>query len=93
VAGIVSGAGGYKPAIVLDRHENSAHVALMGKVWCLADADIAPIRPGDLLTTSSTTGHCRRVTDTSRAFGAVIGKALSPLPNGRGLIRVLVSAR
>ncbi|MFF0492108.1 hypothetical protein ACFYTQ_24020 [Nocardia sp. NPDC004068] len=93
VAGIVSGAGGVKPALVLDRHDGSAEIALMGKVWCLADAEDAPIRPGDLLTTSATVGHCRRVTDRSRAFGAVVGKALTPLPAGRGLVRVLVSPR
>ncbi|MFE9577374.1 hypothetical protein ACFYO1_13375 [Nocardia sp. NPDC006044] len=93
VAGIVSGAGGVRPAIVLDRQDNSAHVALMGKVWCAADADAAPIRPGDLLTTSATTGHCRRVTEPERAFGAVIGKALTPLTGGRGFVRVLVSPR
>ncbi len=93
VAGVVSGAGGVKPALVLDRHDSSAHVALMGKVWCHADADAGAIRPGDLLTTSSTTGHCRRVTEPARAFGAVIGKALTALPAGRGLIRVLVSPR
>ncbi|MFI7000275.1 hypothetical protein [Nocardia sp. NPDC050175] len=93
VAGIVSGAGGVRPAIVLDRHDNSAHVALMGKVWCAADAEAAPIRPGDLLTTSATTGHCRRVTEPERAFGAVIGKALTPLTSGRGLVRVFVSPR
>ncbi|MCW2630197.1 hypothetical protein [Mycobacterium sp.] len=93
VAGIVSGAGGVKPAIVLDRHDNSAHVALIGKVWCMADAADAPIRPGDLLTTSSTVGHCRRITEPARAFGAVIGKALTPLTTGTGMIRVLVSPR
>ncbi len=93
VAGIVSGAGGVKPALVLDRHENSAHVALMGKVWCYADADHAEIRPGDLLTTSAITGHCQRVTAPEKAFGAVIGKALTPLPDGLGLVRVLVSPR
>lgn len=93
VAGIVSGAGGVKPAIVLDRHDDSAYIAMIGKVWCLADADVAPISPGDLLTTSSTPGHCRKVTDPSRAFGAVIGKALTGLTDGRALVRVLVSPR
>jgi hypothetical protein len=91
VVGIVSGAGGVNPAMVLDRHEDSAHVAMMGKVWCQADADAAPIRPGDLLTTSAIRGHCRKVTEPARAFGSVIGKALTPLSGGRGLIRVLVS--
>jgi hypothetical protein len=93
VAGIVSGAGGIKPAIVLDRHEESANVALIGKVWCLAEADQSPIRPGDLLTSSSIPGHCRRITEPARAFGAVIGKALTALSSGHGLVRVLVSTR
>ncbi|WP_432140166.1 hypothetical protein [Streptomyces sp. bgisy154] len=93
VAGIVSGAGGDKPAIVLDRHEGSAHIALMGKVWCMAEADSAPIRPGDLLTTSSLSGHCRKVAEPARAFGAVVGKALTALAEGRGLVQVLVSPR
>jgi hypothetical protein len=93
VAGIVSGARGVKPAIVLDRKPNSAPVALMGMVWCYADAAKAPIRPGDLLTTASTPGHCQCVTETGRAFGAVIGKALTPLTAGRGMVRVFVSPR
>ena len=49
------------------------------------------IEPGDLLTTSSTPGHAMRV-DFGPA-GAVIGKALEPLPDGTGTIRVLVAPR
>jgi hypothetical protein len=93
VAGIVSGAGGVRPAVVLDRHDAGVAVALMGKVWCFADAETGPIRPGDLLTTAMTPGHARRVTEQARAFGAVIGKALSALPSGRGMVRVFVSPR
>ncbi|MGV9721106.1 hypothetical protein ACWESM_07800 [Nocardia sp. NPDC003999] len=93
VAGIVSGAGGVKPAIVLDRQDRSVTVALVGKVWCLADAAHAPIQPGNLLTTSATAGHARSVTEPSRALGTIIGKALTPLLSGRGLVRVLVSPR
>jgi hypothetical protein len=93
VAGVVSGAGDVRPAIVLDRHEAGVDVALAGKVWCLADADITPIVPGDLLTTSRTVGHARRVDDVPRAVGAVIGKALTALTAGRGMVRVLVCAR
>ncbi|MFD7028368.1 hypothetical protein ACFWAR_10085 [Streptomyces sp. NPDC059917] len=92
VAGIVSGAGGVQPAMVLDDHEGAAPIALMGKLWVRADASQAPIRCGDLLTTSATTGHACRVTDRERAFGAVVGKALTDLPSGRGMVRVLVSA-
>ena len=65
----------------------------MGKVWCLADAGLAPIAPGDLLTTSTTPGHARRVGDLTHATGALIGKALTGLPGGRGMVQVLVCAR
>lgn len=93
VAGVVSGGGGVRPAVVLDRHDEAVPVALVGKVWCFADAAAAPIRPGDLLTTSATSGHAQRVTERERAFGAVIGKALTALAEGRGMVRVLVSPR
>ena len=46
---------------------------------------------GDLLTTSDTPGHAMRVGDPSRAFGAVIGKALAPLAAGRGMVPILVA--
>jgi len=68
-------------------------VALMGKAFVWVDADRSPVRVGDMLTTSSTPGHAMAVTDTSRAFGAVIGKALTPLKSGRGLVKVFVAAR
>ena len=93
VAGIVSGACGVRPAIVLDRNENNVPVALMGKVWAFADAADGPIRCGDLLTTSATFGHAKRVNDFGSSVGAVIGKALTPLEQGRGMVRVLVQAR
>jgi hypothetical protein len=46
---------------------------------------------GDLLTTSDTPGHAMRVTEPGRAFGAVLGKALAPLPEGSGLVPILVT--
>lgn len=91
VAGVVSGAKDVKPALVLDRHDGGMAVALMGKLWVMADATECPIRPGDLLTTSATVGHARRVTEPARAFGAVVGKALTALPSGVGMVRVLVT--
>ncbi len=95
VAGVVSGAGGVNPGLVM-RQENSlaagAHnVALTGRVYCRADASNGPIEPGDLLTTSATPGHAMKVTDHTRAQGAVLGKAMTPLHEGRGLVLVLVS--
>lgn len=92
--GVVSGAGTFRPAIVLDRiqdAENRAPIALIGKVCCYVDANFTPIRVGDLLTTSPTTGHAMKAIDHTRAFGAVIGKALQPLAGGKGLIAILVT--
>ncbi len=94
VIGIVSGAGEYKPAIVLDRGgagSNRIPVALTGKAYCKVDAQFAPIEVGDLLTTSPTRGHAMRAADPLQAFGAVIGKALRPLRSGAALIPVLVA--
>jgi hypothetical protein len=66
-------------------------LALMGKTYCRVDAQFAPVALGDLLTTSATRGHAMKAVDSSRAFGAVIGKALAPLRSGTGLIPVLVA--
>lgn len=94
VAGIVSGAGDFKPGIVLDKqatHENRVSIALVGKAFCKVDAQYGPIEVGDLLSTSPTSGHAMKAADPHRAFGAVIGKALRSLSAGQGLIPVLVA--
>jgi hypothetical protein len=94
VAGVVSGAGDYRPAMVLDQRISSADripVALVGKVYCKVDADPAPIAVGDLLTTSWRPGFAMKAIDPAQAFGAVIGKALKPLRSGQGLIPILVA--
>lgn len=96
VAGIVSGAGGVNPGLTLSQPGTVADgehpVASVGRVWCYADADAGgPIEPGDTLTTSDTPGHAMRAGDKTRAPGATIGKAMSSLREGRGLVLVLVS--
>lgn len=94
VAGVVSGAGHYRPGIVLDRRADAGPrvpLAMLGKVFCLVDADFGAVRPGALLTTSPRRGHAMRASDPARAFGAVIGKALKPLESGRALVPVMVS--
>jgi hypothetical protein len=96
VAGIISGAGDVRPAVTLGQPGTAADgehpVASVGRVWCWADADAGgAIEAGDLLTTSSTPGHAMRAGDPARTAGACIGKAMSPLKQGRGLVLVLVS--
>jgi hypothetical protein len=94
VAGVISGAGGFKPGIVLDKQQSRANrmpIALLGKVYCNVDAQYAPIEIGDLLASSPTPGHAMKAADPLKAFGSVIGKALQPMPAGHGLIPVLVA--
>ncbi|GAC1653965.1 MAG: hypothetical protein NVS4B3_17490 [Gemmatimonadaceae bacterium] len=94
VAGVISGAGTYAPALILDRQAPSANrlpLALLGKVFCKVDASRIPVAIGDLLTTSLTPGHAMKATDPHRAFGAVIGKALQGCVGECGLIPILVA--
>ena len=95
VAGIISGAGGVKTGMLMGQAGTAADgkhpVALTGRVYCLVDAGQGGIRPGDLLTTSDTPGHGMKVTDHARSQGAIIGKAMTALESGKGLVLVLVS--
>jgi hypothetical protein len=94
VAGVVSGAGDYRPGMILDRRDTlhkRASLALLGKVFCKVDAQYASVEVGDLLTTSATPGHAMKATDPTRAFGSVIGKALRPLKSGQDLVPILVA--
>jgi hypothetical protein len=94
VAGIVSGAGGVSPGILLTQEgvlDTGQNVALTGRVYAQADASSGPIQPGDLLTTSDTPGHAMKVTDHTRSQGAILGKAMTPLGEGKGVVLVLVT--
>jgi len=94
VAGVVSGAGSLKPGLMLSQAgvtDEGVPVALSGRVFVLADAAGGAIQPGDQLTTSATPGHARKVMDYELARGAVLGKAMSSLETGRGLVLVLVT--
>ncbi|MCB2182518.1 MAG: hypothetical protein KQH63_10860 [Desulfobulbaceae bacterium] len=95
VAGIVSGAGGIKPGMMMGQRNSEADgahpVALTGRVYCYADTANGSIQPGDLLTTSNVPGYAMKVTEHNKALGAILGKAMSPLEEGQGLVLVLVS--
>ncbi len=95
VAGILSGAGGINPGMLMGQPGTLADgdqpVALSGRVYVWADASNGAIVPGDLLTTSNMPGHAMKVTDYTKAPGAMIGKAMTGLAQGRGLVLVLVT--
>jgi hypothetical protein len=66
-------------------------LALAGRVLCNVSAENGAIEIGDLLTTSLTPGYAMKATDKLRAIGAIVGKALEPLKDGKGKIEVLVT--
>ncbi|HEV8481516.1 MAG TPA: hypothetical protein VGR66_12045 [Candidatus Eisenbacteria bacterium] len=95
VAGVISGANGLAPGMVMQSDAEHAHgehaVALTGRVWCKVDASFGAVHPGDLLVSSPTPGYAMCANDVSRRAGAVLGKAMTSLETGRGLVLVLVS--
>lgn len=94
VAGVVAGAGAYRPGIVLGRKKavtDALPIALVGRTFCKVDASYGAVSIGDLLTTSPTPGHAMKVGDPASAFGAVIGKALGELGSGTGLLPILIA--
>jgi len=96
VVGVISGAGNYRPGIVLDHRgdqSSRAPISVLGKVSCKVDAGYGSVRPGDLLTSSATPGHAMRVAELPRAYGSLVGKALTPLHEGCGLVDVLIGLR
>jgi hypothetical protein len=96
VAGVVSGANGLAPGMIMkaegQEHADGSHpVAMTGRAWVWVDASFGAVKPGDLLTTSATAGHAMRASDQGRSFGAVVGKAMTGLDSGKGLVLVLVN--
>lgn len=94
VAGVISGGDASSPGVMLGVREDGSTdkpVALAGRVYCYADASYGEIKPGDLITTSQTPGHAMRVTKFDEAQGAIIGKAMQGLKEGRGKILILVT--
>jgi hypothetical protein len=95
VAGVVSGAESLQAGVTLGvtsaDEASSLPIALTGRVWVKCDATQSPIRPGDLLTTSALRGHAMASQDPARAAGAILGKAMTSLEAGTGMVLVLVS--
>ena len=93
VAGIISGAGDLHAGINLGDIPTSANeqsIALTGRAWCWVDTSLTgAVQPGDALTTSTTPGHAMKA--IANAQGASIGKAMTSLESGKGLVLVLIN--
>lgn len=89
-AGVISSA----PGVIIGARDIqtlwSPTLALAGVVPVKVTAENGPIRPGDLLTTSSLAGHAMRCADPRDCEGALIGKALGSLESGTGVVLMLV---
>ncbi|MBI2843900.1 MAG: hypothetical protein HYX78_10915 [Armatimonadetes bacterium] len=92
VAGIVAGGKGLGSGVRLGAEQFDHDVALAGRVYCNVDATKTAVEPGDLLTTSDRPGYAMKVTNHTRAQGAILGKAMERLEKGRtAQILVLVT--
>ncbi|GAA2714607.1 MULTISPECIES: hypothetical protein [Streptomyces] len=95
VAGVLSGAGELASGVTFGATwpgTGTGHrLALTGRVHCKAEADSHPIEPGDLLVTSAVRGHAMRAEQGADCHGAVLGKAMSGLGGGTGLVLALVN--
>jgi hypothetical protein len=84
---------------ITDSLAGNVPVAMLGIVPTKVSAENGPIRPGDLLTTARTPGYAMKAKPVIVSgvaiypTGAILGKALQPLRNGRGVISVLVTLR
>ena len=91
VAGVIS----TEPGVVLGRSEAFAQralLALTGIVPVKVTNEGGPIRIGDLLVASSTSGHAMCWNGEDGCECALVGKALEPMNSERGLILVLLTA-
>jgi hypothetical protein len=101
VAGVVSS----KPGLVLGTDvrqlspealgtQDAGHalLALVGIVPLKVTNEGGPIQPGDLLVSSSTPGYAMRWAGPDPCPCALVGKALEPMTDERGVISVLLTA-
>jgi len=95
VVGVLSGANGVKPGILMGQEGTLANggelVTISGRTYVRCNLENGPIKIGDLLTSSETTGEAMKATNRKKSRGATIGKAMSDLTDDSGFVLVLVS--
>jgi hypothetical protein len=93
VAGVVSGAHGLNSGLTLRSSVagSSVRVALAGRVYCRCEAVSRPIGVGDRLVTSALPGHAMALPRDIAGQGTVLGKAMTSLAKGTGLVLALVN--
>jgi hypothetical protein len=92
---LITGVVSQQPGVVLGagtKTEARALLALVGIVPVKVTNEGGPIRPGDLLVSSSTPGHAMRWSGSEPCPCALVGKALEPMAKENGVILVLLVA-
>lgn len=97
---LVAGVYATKPGVLLtersldDPHDDTVPLGIVGVIPTKVCGENGPIRRGDLLVTSSLSGHAMKGTERERMLGAVLGKALENFDGeGKGVIKVLVNVK
>ena len=95
LAGIVSGANGIKPGILMGQESTIATgenlVTLSGRTYVYANRTGGAIKAGDFITSSDVPGEAMKAKKGKKARGAIIGKAMTNLDSEKGFILVLVN--
>ena len=94
LAGVISGANGIKPGIIMGQKGTLAHgdhnITLSGRAYVKANTTNGKIKVGDVLTSSDVPGEAMRATSNRKSEGAILGKAMTALEDESGFILVLV---
>lgn len=94
VAGIYStrpGVIGRRQLTARAKMKDEVPMAMTGIVPTKVSTENGPVKPGDLLVTSSQPGYAMKGTDRGQMLGAVIGKAIGHLDGGTGVIEAVVT--
>lgn len=95
VVGVISGANGIETGLLMGQKGSIADgdypIALTGRTYVYATTENGPIKPGDFITTSSKPGYGMKVKKYKKAQGAIIGKAMTSLDAGSGMVLLLIN--
>lgn len=97
VIGVVSGAGGFRPGMVIGSRSDGSRdfpISMSGVVYVWVSDEAGVVEAGDLLVPSSVPGVGMRAAEPSASVGRVFGKALEPSSrDGEDLVLMLVMNR
>ncbi len=95
IAGVISGANGIKPGILMGQDNTIAHgdelVTLSGRTYVQCNTSNGSIQIGDFITSSDIAGEAMKASSKKKSRGAIIGKAMTNLESGNDFVLVLIN--